>query len=475
MKMKKVALLSLSLLFAGSLVACAGENNKTEAPTTTPTTEPTVEPTVKPTPTVPENESTYPAYVAAKLGDEVTVRGYIQDKQGWWENKATIYLQDNVGAYFLYELPCTKEQYDKDLKIGNQIEVTGIKGAWAGMTEVLGSEAGAEATYKVLEGTKVYEAKPLEGLDSKLLLEHLTQKVSIANLTVVDVQAPEKSGGDIYFDVTDGTSILTFCVESYLRGADTEVYKTALALKAGDVISTEGYMYCYNNPQLHTIAITVSNNVLTKTEGALSYSEYVAKADGETVVIEGFIQARQGWWENKATFYVADNEGAYFVYQLPCTKEDFDTKLTVGTRIKVTGQKGSWSGMTEILGSEAGAEATYEVLEGKYLTKAKDATSLFGTPELLALSTQRVLFKGLEVTKVQAPEKSGGDIYYDVKLNDKTLTFCVESYLTGADTEVYKTALALKVGDKINCEGFLYIYKDAQLHTTAISAFKEAK
>ena len=39
-----------------------------------------------------------------------------------------------------------------------------------------------------------------------------------------------------------------------------------------------------------------------------------------------------------------------------------------------------------------------------------------------------------------------------------TYTFCVESYLTGADTDVYKAVEALQAGDKVDIEGFVYWY-----------------
>ena len=41
---------------------------------------------------------------------------------------------------------------------------------------------------------------------------------------------------------------------------------------------------------------------------------------------------------------------------------------------------------------------------------------------------------------------------------------------TGADSDVYKAVEALKVGDKIDIEGFLYWYDNAQTHVTAVKA-----
>ena len=459
MKLKKLSAFALSLLAVGALVSCG---QATETPTPTPTDK-----TEEKTPTqAVDGIMTYAQYVAAEEGTEVTIAGYVQAKQSWWDNKATVYLQDDNGAYFLYELGCTQEQFNTDLAIGNHIKVTGVKGSWAGMVEILGQESGAEATYEVLPGTKIYAAKAQTSLNNEALIALSTQKVSFTNLTVVSVELPASEGKDIYFDVTDGTNVLTFAVESYLTDKNTDVYKAVMALKVGDVVSCEGFMYVYNNAQLHTTSLTV-----TSATDILTYAEYVATADGEEVTIAGYVQAKQSWWSNKATVYLQDENGGYFLYELGCTEEQFNTDLAIGNHIKVTGVKGAWAGMVEILGQESGAEATYEVLPGTKVFAAKAQTSLDNTA-LIALSCQKVSFTNLTVVSVALPESEGKDIYFDVTDGTTTLTFAVESYLTSASTDVYKTVLTLKAGDKINCEGFMYVYNNAQLHTTSVTVVK---
>ena len=80
-----------------------------------------------------------------------------------------------------------------------------------------------------------------------------------------------------------------------------------------------------------------------KSEGVMTYDEYVdAELDSE-VVIEAYVQAKQSWWEDKATLYTQDKEGAYFIYNAACSEEDYD-KLVPGTKVKVTGYKSEWSG-----------------------------------------------------------------------------------------------------------------------------------
>ncbi|MBO5711915.1 MAG: hypothetical protein J6R47_03665, partial [Acholeplasmatales bacterium] len=45
----------------------------------------------------------YVDYMEAEAGDAVVISGYIADKQGWWDNKVTMYLVgDNAGeGYFI--------------------------------------------------------------------------------------------------------------------------------------------------------------------------------------------------------------------------------------------------------------------------------------------------------------------------------------------------------------------------------------
>ena len=51
----------------------------------------------------------------------------------------------------------------------------------------------------------------------------------------------------------------------------------------------------------------------------------------------------------------------------------------------------------------------------------------------------------------------------------ETYEFCVEFYLCGQDTDVYKAVEALNVGDVIDLEGFLYWYNGANLQATVLT------
>ena len=112
-----------------------------------------------------------------------------------------------------------------------------------------------------------------------------------------------------------------------------------------------------------------------------------------------------------------------------------------------------------------------------------DVTSLLGTDGLAAKQNQKVLFKGLKVEAANeagdaflysydGSGQEGSDLYFNVSLNGTTYSFVVESDLCGADTDVYKAVKALKVGDIIDVEGFLYWYNGANPHVTSVTVSK---
>ena len=195
----------------------------------------------------------------------------------------------------------------------------------------------------------------------------------------------------------------------------------------------------------------------------VTYAEYVAAELESQVTVETYVQAKQSWWEDKATVYSQDKDGAYFLYNMACSQEDYD-KLVPGTKIKVTGYKSEWSGEIEII------DATFEIEEGSFIAIPFDATELLGKDELIDHQNQLVSFKGLTVEKVAYKnDQPGDDIYVTFGYNGASYDFCVESYLTGPDTEVYSTVGALKEGDVVDVEGFLYWYEGVNTHITAVT------
>ncbi len=199
-----------------------------------------------------------------------------------------------------------------------------------------------------------------------------------------------------------------------------------------------------------------------KSEGVMTYEEYAAAALDSEVVVETYVQGKQSWWDGKGTFYTQDSEGGYFIYEMACTEEEYN-KLTVGTKIKVTGTKAEWSGEVEII------DATYEILEGNYVAEPVDVTALLGKEELIEKQNMLVSFSGLTIEKIEYKNgEPGDDIYVTVSKDGAEYSFCVEIYLTGADTDVYKAFADLKQGDVVDVEGFLYWYEGVNTHITAV-------
>ena len=211
-----------------------------------------------------------------------------------------------------------------------------------------------------------------------------------------------------------------------------------------------------------------------KSEGVMTYAQYAAAAVDTEVTVECFVMDHQSWWDNKITVYCADPDGAYFLYELPCSEAD-SKKLVPGTMIRVKGVKSEWSGEVEIV------DSSFEILDnGTWTPTAFDATSLFGKDDELAKHmNQLVTFKNVTVEansdgaaftyKWDGSGEQGDDVYFYVSLNGTSYQFLIESYLRDSSTTVYKTAEGLKAGDKVTLEGYLYWYNGPQMHVININ------
>ena len=226
------------------------------------------------------------------------------------------------------------------------------------------------------------------------------------------------------------------------------------------------------------LSLALCANAETEEPTVMTYEEFVAAAIDDEVTVETYIQAKQGWWENEgvgnASFYTQSEDGAYFLYNMPCTEEEY-AQLVPGTKIRVTGYKAEWSGEVEII------DTTFEILEGEYIAEATDVTELFGTDDLANEINKFVAVKGATVAaanddgaaylyKWDGSGEDGDDLYFNVTIGENTYSFTVESYLCGAGTEVYEAVKALNVGDVIDLEGFLYWYEGPQPHITSVTA-----
>ena len=209
---------------------------------------------------VAEEVMSYADYAAAEIDDEVVIEAYVQAHQSWWEDKITVYAQDEDGAYFLYNMACSEEDAEK-LVPGTKIRVTGYKAEWSGEIEIV------DATFEILEGE--YIAEPLDVtalLGTDELIEKQNQLVAFKGMTVEDKgdgaaflygwDGSGEEGSDLYFDVSLDGATYTFTVESYLCGPGTDVYDAVKALNVGDVIDMEGFLYWYEGVNPHIISVS---------------------------------------------------------------------------------------------------------------------------------------------------------------------------------------------------------------------------
>ncbi len=462
--MKKNITTLIALALAGaSLFSCTSteiveDDNVTEA-ATTEAPAPEKEPIDKDAAVVIEN---YQQFVELPVDTVVCVETYVQAKQSWWDNKGTFYTQNEDGAYFLYEMPCTELEYSK-LTEGTKIKVYGYKAEWSGELELV------EAEYEVIA-----DAEPLvaEALDVTALLgtdelaAHQNKKVAFKDMTVSAVEYKNGTAGDdIYVTLANGENTLSACIEVYLTGTETEVYQTVGTLNVGDTVDVEGFLYWYNgaNPHLTSVVRTAEAAVEPEVK-VMTYEEFAAAELDTEVKVETYVQGKQSWWDNKGTFYTQSADGAYFLYEMPCTEEAYNA-LVPGTKIIVTGYKAEWSGEVEII------EATFEVVADAepFVADALDVTALLGTDELVAHQNKKVAFKDMTVSAIEYKNGTAGDDIYVTLVNgENTVSACVEVYLTGTETEVYQTVGTLAAGDIVDVEAFLYWYNGANPHITSI-------
>lgn len=284
--MRKILALVLALCLALSMAACAGDNtssSESSAAGESSQAEESSEEASEESSEAGEDASqsseaesapvmSYDEYMAAEVDDAVTIQAYVQAKQSYYaeQGTATVYLQDQDGGYFAYDMACTQEDYDAMVE-GTKIQVSGFKAEWSGEIEIMDGQLDeiiADDTFVA----EAFDATSLLGTEE--LEEHQNEKVSFTGLTVApskDANGNEAAflynydgsgsqGDDVYFNVTVGDSeeVYSFLVESYLCGSDTEVYKAVEALEVGQTIDCEGFLYWYEGANPHITSLTVT-------------------------------------------------------------------------------------------------------------------------------------------------------------------------------------------------------------------------
>ena len=252
------------------------------------------------------------------------------------------------------------------------------------------------------------------------------------------------------------------------------------------VVMVCAFAACTNTPATEstapsTEATTPSTEATTDGVKVMTHADFIAAELDTKVTVETYVQATQGWWEQdgqgKTTLYTQAEDGAYFMYSINCDKETYEKLKTPGTKIRVVGYKAEYKGEVEIIDAES-----LEVLEGTWTATATDVTAELASEDLIKHQNEFVSFKGMPVEPIKNKEgvesaflynwdgsgEDGNDLYFNVSVDGKTYNFTVESYLTGKGTDVYEAVKALKVGDKIDMEGFLYWYDGVNPHITSV-------
>ena len=393
----------------------------------------------------------YAEYVAAELNSHVVIEGYVQDHQSWWDNKITVYLADEDGAYFAYEMACSEEDAAK-LERGAKIRVYGYKSEWKGEVEI------TDCAFNLVEADPyIASAKDLtDKLGTDDLINYQNQLALFRALEIVKIEYKNgEPGDDIYLTVKKGDAEYSFCVEIYLTGVNSDVYTTVGTLAVGDLVDIEAFLYWYDGPNPH----------VTSVGKYMTQAEYDAADLNSEVRIVSYVQGKQSWWDNKGTFYLQSPDGAVFAYEMACTEEVYNT-LTIGAKVGVVGYKSAWKGEIEVM------DGTIFLIGGDtYVAEATDITDKLGTDELINYQNQLVKFTDMTIKSIEYKNgKPGDDIYVTLTKGDADYSFCVEIYLTGENSDVYQTVGTLAVGDVVNVEAFLYWYDGMNPHIVAIAS-----
>ena len=288
--MRKVLCAILALCLAASMTACAGSGNSSTSESSTSessvaeesSSESSAAEETSSDVSASEEETSgtdaeatvmsYDEYMAAAVDDPVTIQAYVQAKQAYYaeQETATVYLQDQDGGYFAYDMKCSQEDYDA-MTEGTCIQVSGYKAEWSGEVEIMDGQLDS-----IVEGdTFVADALDVTDLlGTEDLQSHQNEKVSFTGLTVApstDANGNEAAflynydgsgtqGDDLYFNVTVGDSeeVYTFTVESYLCDSSSEVYKAVEGLQVGQTIDAEGFLYWYEGVNPHITSVTVA-------------------------------------------------------------------------------------------------------------------------------------------------------------------------------------------------------------------------
>lgn len=208
---------------------------------------------------------------------------------------------------------------------------------------------------------------------------------------------------------------------------------------------------------------------------AMSHEEFMAAENGDDVIIEGYISARQSWWNGATLYLTTNNEGeGYFIYGYQCTEEEYNNELVVGACLRVYGSKTIYDGEHEIMGENVDYEKSGVITNApEFAEKALKVTTV-NNEELNkhqnGLFTATLKVKGTYTFKDSTNQTD--DIYFTlVDEAGNELSCCVEYYLTTAYDAVRTVILSegFVEGASVTVTGYLYWWQTAaNPHITSI-------
>ena len=220
---------------------------------------------------------------------------------------------------------------------------------------------------------------------------------------------------------------------------------------------------------------------IVSSEPVNSFSEFLSADDSQPVTIESYLQEKQAWSDGKANIHLQDEVGAYFVFNLPCSEEEYLT-LKQGQKLRIRGYKTDFSGQIQI------TDAVYSVLDGMYVAEPEDISDLTNTDELYFRQNRRVSFHAMTVEPMfdgvsafyygwdnSGSMAKGSDLYFTASNGGESYTFLVKAQLCGIDSDAYRTVQNLHVEDIVDLEGILCWYNGPQPLLTSISVLSGSK
>ena len=218
-------------------------------------------------------ELTHAQFTATADDQPVIVKGIINgivNTNSKWE----LYFQDKDGGYYVYNL---KQDQVKDLKIGQEIRVSGIKGTYYGVHQV------EDASIEVLNATPVaVTAKDItadvlaaKDLTVKDVTKYQSMFVTIKGAFILG----QVSGDSTYYDFLIGDEMSYLRISgsaNMLNEADTTAFKNAFKDATHKDADVSGIVSIYNNKiYLIPVSSAAVGNVTT-----------ADRTDAEKVAIE---------------------------------------------------------------------------------------------------------------------------------------------------------------------------------------------